>query len=404
MDSGMDADQDDVGGGDFLRFRTDEVLEEPAVTLDAFLGQTNATAVRLEPDEDARALLPHLGRLSLVEVSFPSFRDGRGYSAARVLREGGYTANCARRATCWSIRCRTCAAAGSTVSRHRRRSTRRCWSVAWRATGIPIRPPRMARCRCGSCVMAEAARRLDVIDVAPAYTQADADALNARFVGVDTLSMLRVLFAEGILGRTAVVSSFGTESAALLHLVAQADAQTPVIFVDTLKMFPETLAYRDELVGRFGFSHSWTVEPDAAVLAARDDKGLRWSYDPDGCCDIRKVEPLRRAKQGLDSWISGRKAFQSQTRQNIARFEVENGRLKINPLGDWVKADLDAYFDEHDLPRHPLEAEGYPSIGCQPCTSRVLPGEDPRAGRWRGWDKVECGIHVPLKEDEQPAF
>ena len=252
--------------------------------------------------------------------------------------------------------------------------------------------------------MGEAARRLDVIDVAPAYTQADADALNARFVGIDSLSMLRVLFAEGLLGRTAVVSSFGTESAVLLHLIAEASRQVPVIFVDTLKMFPETLAYRDELVRRFGFAHSWTVEPDPVVLAAKDEAGLRWSYDPDGCCDIRKVEPLRRAKQGLDSWISGRKAFQSQTRQNIARFEVEDGRLKVNPLGDWVKADLEAYFAEHDLPRHPLEAEGYPSIGCQPCTSKVLAGEDPRAGRWRGWDKVECGIHVPLKEDEQPAF
>jgi phosphoadenosine phosphosulfate reductase len=169
-------------------------------------------------------------------------------------------------------------------------------------------------------------------------------------------------------------------------------------------MFPETLAYRDTLISAFGIETSTTVEPDAAVLAAKDDKGLRWSYDPDGCCEIRKVEPLARAKHGLDSWISGRKAFQSSTRQNIARFEVEDGRLKVNPLGDWVKADLDAYFAEHDLPRHPLEAEGYPSIGCQPCTSKVLPGEDPRAGRWRGWDKVECGIHTPGAPGEDPIF
>jgi phosphoadenosine phosphosulfate reductase len=252
--------------------------------------------------------------------------------------------------------------------------------------------------------MAEAARKLDLIDVRPAFTQADADALNARFAGVDTLTMLRAMFAEDILGETAVVSSFGTESAVLLHLVARADPNVPVVFVDTLKMFPETLAYRDTLIRDFGFTRSWTVEPDAAVLTAKDDKGLRWSYDPDGCCEIRKVEPLRRAKAGLDSWISGRKAFQSVTRQNIARFEVEDGRLKINPLGDWVKADLDAYFAEHDLPRHPLEADGYLSIGCQPCTSKVLPGEDPRAGRWRGWEKVECGIHVPEAPGEEPVF
>ena len=137
-----------------------------------------------------------------------------------------------------------------------------------------------------------------------------------------------------------------------------------MIFVDTLKMFPETLAYRDTLLERLGLTNSSVVTPDPDVLAAKDENGLRWSYDPDGCCEIRKVEPLARAKRGLDSWISGRKAFQSVTRENLPRFEIEDGRLKINPLGDWVKADLDAYFAEHDLPRHPLEAEGYLSIGC----------------------------------------
>ena len=250
--------------------------------------------------------------------------------------------------------------------------------------------------------MAEAARAIDRIDTAPSFTQADADALNARFAGVDAGTMLRELLAEGTLGRVAVVSSFGTESAVLLHLVASADPATPVIFVDTLKMFDETLEYRDTLVRRLGLTDSSTVTPDAAVLAAKDENGLRWSWDPDGCCAIRKVEPLARAKQGLDAWISGRKAFQSVTRENLPRFEVEDGRLKINPLGDWVKDDLEAYFAEHDLPRHPLEAKGYLSVGCAPCTSTVKPGEDPRAGRWRGWDKTECGIHssaFPQGED-----
>ncbi len=243
--------------------------------------------------------------------------------------------------------------------------------------------------------MGEAARKLDLIDTGPAFTQADADALNARFEGVDTLTMLRELFSEDSLGRVAVVSSFGTESAVLLDLVAKADKNIPVIFVDTLKMFPETLAYRYELIAKLGFTNTEIVTPDEKVLAEKDESGLRWSYDPDGCCAIRKVEPLARAKSGLDAWISGRKAFQSSTRENIARFEIEDGRLKINPLGDWVKDDLEAYFAEHDLPRHPLEAQGFLSVGCAPCTSPVKPGEDPRAGRWRGWDKTECGIHGP---------
>lgn len=244
--------------------------------------------------------------------------------------------------------------------------------------------------------MAEPARKVDVIDARPAFTQSDADALNTRFAGVDALTMLKAVFAEGLAGHVAVVSSFGTESAVLLDLVAKADRNIPVIFVDTMKMFAETLAYRESLIARFGFTDSRTVQPDLAVLAKRDETGLRWSYDPDGCCDIRKVEPLKRAKDGLDAWISGRKAFQSTTRQKLPRFEIEDGRLKINPLGDWTKDDLDSWFEANDLPRHPLEAQGYLSVGCEPCTSKVLPGEDPRAGRWRGWDKVECGIHSPV--------
>lgn len=249
----------------------------------------------------------------------------------------------------------------------------------------------------GNYAMAEKARKLDIIDTSPAYTQADADALNARFEGVDTETMLKTLFEEKLLGRTAIVSSFGTESAVLLHLIANAAADTEVLFVDTLKMFPETLQYRNDLLDHLGMPNRRIIAPLQDVLAEKDETGLRWSYDPDGCCEIRKVEPMERAKQGLDSWISGRKAFQSQTRQNMPRFEIDKGLLKLNPLGDWVKADLEAYFEKHDLPRHPLEAEGYLSIGCSPCTSKVAPGEDPRAGRWRGWDKTECGLHSDAK-------
>lgn len=241
--------------------------------------------------------------------------------------------------------------------------------------------------------MGKPLRKIDIIDARPAFTKADADALNARFEGISAAEMLKTLFREDSLGEVAVVSSFGTESAVLLHLVAEADPSIPVTFVDTLRMFPETLAYRETLVGLLGFKNTRVVQPNADVLAEKDANELRWSYDPDGCCEIRKVEPLSRAKKGLNSWISGRKAFQSSTRQNLPRFEVEDGRLKINPLGDWVKDDLEAYFEEHDLPRHPLEEQGYLSVGCAPCTSKVLPGEDPRAGRWRGWDKTECGIH-----------
>ncbi len=151
------------------------------------------------------------------------------------------------------------------------------------------------------------------------------------------------------------------------------------------------------------------LAPDAATLAAKDESGLRWSYDPDGCCEIRKVAPLTQALAGYDATLTGRKAFQNATRATLPRFEIdtadEQGRLKINPLIDWDADRIAAYFAQHDLPRHPLVARGYPSIGCSPCTNKVAPGEDPRSGRWKGWDKTECGIHEPGEDRaDQPYF
>ena len=243
--------------------------------------------------------------------------------------------------------------------------------------------------------MANAARQLDTIDTAPPFGVADAVRLTAKYAGISTQAMLADLLAGELRGRVAAVSSFGAESAVLLDLVAAIDKDVPVIFVNTQKIFGETLAYRDTLAEQLGFTDLREMRPDPRLLAARDATSLRWSYDPDGCCDLRKVEPLRRALAPFDAWISGRKGFQGTTRSALPRFEIDEGRLKINPLADWDKAALDVHFAACKLPRHPLEAQGYPSVGCVPCTSQVQTGEDPRAGRWRGWDKTECGIHDP---------
>lgn len=252
-----------------------------------------------------------------------------------------------------------------------------------------------------------ASRVRDRIDARARFSQGDAIRLNNLFRGNDVHEMLAAVIADRLVGEAAIVSSFGAESAVLLHLVTRAAPDMPVLFLDTGKHFPETLAYRDRLADQLGLNLV-VLAPDTQELAARDETGLRWSYDPDGCCDLRKVRPLARAVAGLDATFTGRKGFQSSTRQGLPRFEIDTtdaeGRLKVNPLANWAKPDLDAYFAAHDLPRHPLEADGYPSIGCAPCTSKVRPGEDPRAGRWRGWDKVECGIHVPEKPGEEPAF
>ncbi|MBA3055329.1 MAG: phosphoadenylyl-sulfate reductase [Sphingomonadales bacterium] len=247
-------------------------------------------------------------------------------------------------------------------------------------------------------------RKIDRIDAGPRFTESDAVRLNRLFRGTDTIEMLRSVLRDQLAGDVAVVSSFGAESAVLLHLVASVDPNTPVLFLDTGKHFPETLAYRDLLVERLGLTNLQILRPDPAKLAARDENGLRWSYDPDGCCEIRKVEPLARALETYDASITGRKSFQSSTRANLPRFEMDKsdaqGRLKINPLIDWSAEDITAWFEAHDLPPHPLVAEGYPSIGCSPCTSRVAPGEDPRSVRWKGWEKTECGIHAPGEPDK----
>jgi phosphoadenosine phosphosulfate reductase len=251
--------------------------------------------------------------------------------------------------------------------------------------------------------MAEAARVRDVIDTRPRFTEADVIRLNTRFAEADTETLLRASIEQGVAGELAVVSSFGAESAVLLHLVAAIDPGVPVLFLETGKHFPETVAYRDALAARLGLTNVIIAAPAPERLAERDGNGLRWSYDPDGCCEIRKVEPLQHELARFDASITGRKGFQSATRAGLPRFELDRtdsaGRLKINPLATWRQADLEAYFIAHDLPPHPLVAHGYPSIGCSPCTSRVAPGEDPRSGRWKGWDKTECGIHVPLTSD-----
>lgn len=248
--------------------------------------------------------------------------------------------------------------------------------------------------------MAEAARVIDRVDVG--FTEADVARLNAKYADATTLDILRALFTEIAPGKAAVVSSFGTESAVLLDLVARADKSAPVIMLDTGKLFAETLRYRDQLIERLGMTDVRSVTPDPGLLAARDANQMRWSYDPDGCCEVRKVLPLARALEGFAASVTGRKSFQSSTRAALRVFESDNGRLKVNPLALWTKGDIDTWFEANDLPRHPLEKDGYASIGCMPCTSIVKPGEDPRAGRWRGWDKTECGIHGDVSQ--LPSF
>ncbi len=247
--------------------------------------------------------------------------------------------------------------------------------------------------------LAVSGQEIHPVDFAIPGEGIDAGVLQQRFGDLSAEEALRVTFRDIFPGRAAVVSSFGADSVALLHLVAQVVPEAPVIFLDTGHLFPETLAYRDELVARLGLTDVRTMHPDPADLAQKDAENFLWASDPDACCHIRKVLPLAKALRGFDAWISGRKAFQAATRAALPLFEADSGRVKINPLVRWSAADIEAYLAKHDLPRHPLVAQGYPSIGCIPCTSKIRPGEDPRAGRWRGRAKTECGIHAPVLVD-----
>jgi phosphoadenosine phosphosulfate reductase len=199
-----------------------------------------------------------------------------------------------------------------------------------------------------------------------------------------------------IVGREqlAAVSSFGTESAALLKVMADVDPGIPVIFLDSGWLFEETLAYRDTLIEKLLLRDVRSIKPSEEALSREDPERDLWFSDPDACCRIRKVEPLARALKPFSAWINGRKRFQGGARAAIPVVEEDGERLKFNPFANVSRDEIVAIFKSANLPPHPLQASGYLSVGCMPCTSRTSPDEDARAGRWRGRPKTECGIHT----------
>ncbi len=219
-------------------------------------------------------------------------------------------------------------------------------------------------------------------------------ALDGLFDEMDAIGVLRHAVTEVLKNDVAVVSSFGAGSAVLLHMVAQVDRTLPVYFLETGKHFPETLRYVETLQKLLGLSDVRWLRPDPKDLARFDPRGDLWETDPDSCCHIRKTEPLEGAIAGFGGWITGRKRYQTAERGVLPHFELtSDDRIKVNPLAYFSDADVAAYKQAHGLPEHPLFTKGYKSIGCAPCTTIVAEGEDPRAGRWRGLNKKECGIH-----------
>ena len=216
--------------------------------------------------------------------------------------------------------------------------------------------------------------------------------------GLDTREFLSWVFApHKHFGKVGVVTSFGTESAVLLHLIADVAPAASVIFIDTGFHFEETLAYRDELTHYLGLQSVRTVGLDP-LSEKRSDSARRLHLEhPDACCQLRKVKVLAHALRDYDGWVSGQKRYQSRERSKIDRVEWDRarGKWKFNPLADWGTPDLLRYQTQHKMPAHPLASAGYLSVGCSPCTTPVKSGEDMRAGRWRQHEKLECGLHRP---------
>lgn len=220
------------------------------------------------------------------------------------------------------------------------------------------------------------------------------DDLNERYRHHAAVAVMERALKDPAVGEVALVSSFGAESVVLLHMVSVIAPGTPVLFIDTQMLFAETLEYQQTLAEKLRLTDIRTIRAADSALNLDDPDGTLHQFDTDACCTLRKTVPLENALSGFDAWITGRKRYQGQTRAALDFFEVETEtRMKINPLAHWGRDDLEEYIVQNRLPRHPLVAKGYPSIGCAPCTSPVKPGEDPRAGRWRNSAKTECGIH-----------
>lgn len=371
--------------------------------LETFIAANDGDEVSLQNDVDLLTLAPQLPKLKTILVNFPSYADGRGFSIARQLRqtygfEGTLIADgplipdqYAMALQCGfdSVRLD-----GKTFAIQAESD----WFHAMDAfAGVYQRGYTVKN---GPATSIFDARKTSVA----ALKQAEQGAVDPYFGLSANKAIERALTEYN--GKIALVSSLGVDSVVLLHMVAQIDKDVPIIFLDTGKHFRETLAYRDMIIDDLGLTNFQNVRPDPASVKAEDPSGDLNERAPDNCCDLRKVRPLDGVIKGYAARITGRKRYQTPERANMPILEEVGRQAKINPLAYWHAKDVTAYIQKHDLPPHPMLALGFLSIGCQPCTTRVAEGEDPRAGRWRHHDKTECGIHyidgkwVPIEESK----
>jgi phosphoadenosine phosphosulfate reductase len=219
--------------------------------------------------------------------------------------------------------------------------------------------------------------------------------LNERFADHSPTEILR-WGLKTFLPDIALATSFGPQSIVLMHLISQIRPETPVFYLDTDLLFPETYALHDELAMRLDLRFIRVHSGLSLETQVAEYNPALWSHEPNLCCYLRKVEPLRRFLATQRAWITGIRRDQTPARTNagLVEWDYTYGLVKLNPLMDWRSEQVWAYIHAHRLPFNRLHWQGYPSIGCWPCTQPVVPGDDPRAGRWPGWDKSDCGIHL----------
>jgi len=359
------------------------------VPVELFLENPELSAgVLIDVDTNLDHIAPHLEKISLIVIEFAAYADGRGFSIAHRLRHSfDYTGEI------WG--------SGSLIA------DQYALAVQCGIDAVLVDEQLLERqpIEHWQEVLADAPTPYrfqddmmqDYSDSSPGSNPVDSDKtianLNDRFDDRTTEDLLAFALSDESMGKSAVVSSFGAESVVLLHLIAKIAPQSPILFLDTGKLFPETLEYRNELVAQLQLTNVEILHPDTSAIERNDPDGTLWQEDNITCCELRKVDPLQAALAGYDTWISGRKSYQSELRSPLQLFERSGNQIKINPLANWSHDQLAEYMQQHDLPPHPLVSQGYPSIGCAPCTTQVCQGEHSRAGRWRGQSKTECGIH-----------
>ncbi len=370
------------------------------LSLEEFLSDPESiSAIVIGADINLAELEPFLKELKLIVLQFESFTDGRGYSIAWQLRNslgfGGKiwtTGYLIADQYAYAVQC---GIDGVLIDEKLlKRQPVEHWREALFDAPNPYRYQDDIK----------AVGNTNLWNSHHQVNETLITKLNSIAASLNTEQLFEYIFNKADLGRIALVSSFGTESAVLLHLLSKYSPNTAVLFLDTGKLFSETLNYQKQLTARLQLSNVKILHPDSAALTDRDQNGDLWQFDNSACCQLRKVEPLQNALAGFDTWISGRKSYQSELRSSLEIYELAGNQIKVNPLAHWSHKQLLDHLKCYKLPAHPLAVKGYKSVGCAPCTSPVSVGEDIRSGRWRGQNKTECGIHFINTTSEESTI